>query len=136
MFSESFRQRRCVIPADGFYEWKTVNKKKVPVHFHLKDNKLFGFAGVWDVWNSPNGKVFTVAIITTTPNELCSTLHDRMPVILSPEDEAKWLDPSIQDPTTLTSLLKSYPAQEMEAVQVNPALNKPSYEGADCLTPS
>ena len=86
MFSESFRQCRCIIPADGFYEWRTVNKKKLPVHFRLKTGEPFGFAGVWDVWNGPASKVFTVAIVTTTPNGLTSEVHDRMPVILSRND--------------------------------------------------
>jgi putative SOS response-associated peptidase YedK len=65
MFAESFRRRRCIVPADGFYEWRTVNKKKIPIHFRLKDGSPFGFAGVWDVWNGPSGKVFTAAIVTT-----------------------------------------------------------------------
>ena len=133
MFSESFRRRRCIVPADGFYEWRTVNKKKMPVHFRLKDGSLFGFAGVWDVCNGPSGKVFTTAIITTTPNDLTRTAHDRMPVILARDDEATWLDPSIEDASQLQLLLRSYPADAMEMQQVNPALNKPSFEGPECL---
>src|SRR5262245_9585226 len=93
MFADSFRFRRCIVPAVGFYEWKTVNKKKMPFHFRLKTGEPFGFAGVWDVRNAPTGKLFTVAIVTTTPNELTATVHDRMPVILSRGDEAAWLDP-------------------------------------------
>jgi putative SOS response-associated peptidase YedK len=135
MFSESFRRRRCIVPADGFYEWKTVNKKKMPVHFQLKNRSLFGFAGVWDVWNGPAGKVFTVAIVTTKPNELTATVHDRMPVILARDDEAVWLDPAVEDVARLQPMLKPYPAEAMEATPVNPALNKPSFEGPDCLTP-
>lgn len=88
MFADSFRLRRCIVPADGFYEWKTVNKKKLPVHFRRKTGEPFGFAGVWDVWNSPTGKLFTVAIVTTTPNVLRATVHNRMPVILAADDEA------------------------------------------------
>jgi putative SOS response-associated peptidase YedK len=133
MFSESFRLRRCIVPADGFYEWKTVNKKKLPVHFRLKTGEPFGFAGLWDVWNGPNGKVFSCAIVTTTPNELTREVHDRMPVILARGDEAAWLDPVNNNPDVLLPMLKSYPAGEMEAVQVNPALNKPSFEGSACL---
>jgi putative SOS response-associated peptidase YedK len=135
MFSESLRKRRCIVPADGFYEWKTVNKKKMPVWFHLKDNGLFGFAGIWDVWPGPEGKVFTCAILTTTPNDLTQTVHERMPVILRPEAEAVWLDPSIDDPSKVMSVVGPYPADLMEATDVNPALNRPSFEGPECLTP-
>jgi putative SOS response-associated peptidase YedK len=77
MFADSFRLRRCIVLADSFYEWKTVNKKKMPVHFRLKTGAPFGFAGVWDVWNGPTGKVFSAAIITTEPNELTREVHNR-----------------------------------------------------------
>jgi putative SOS response-associated peptidase YedK len=110
-----------------------VNKKKVPVWFHLKDKSPFGFAGIWDVWPGPEGKVFTVAILTTTPNDLTQTVHDRMPVILKPEDEEVWLDPSDTDPDDLLGRLGPYPAELMAADAANPALNKPSFEGPDCL---
>jgi putative SOS response-associated peptidase YedK len=135
MFADSFRLRRCIIPADGFYEWKTINKKKTPVHFRLKSHEPFGFAGVWDVWNGPQGKVFSSAIITTEPNELTREVHDRMPVILSRDSEAGWLDPANQNPDVLLPMLRPYPAGEMKAVGVNPALNKPSFEGPACLEP-
>jgi putative SOS response-associated peptidase YedK len=135
MFGESLRKRRCIVPADGFYEWETVNKKKMPVWFHLKDKALFGFAGIWDVWPGPDGKVFTGAILTTTPNDLTRTVHDRMPVILKPEAEAVWLDPSIDDPAKVMSVVGTYPAELMEGTDVNPALNKPSFEGPECLLP-
>lgn len=136
MFGDSFRKRRCLVPASGFYEWRTVAKKKIPVWFHLKDKSPFGFAGVWDVWQGPAGKVFTVAILTTTPNEVTLTVHDRMPVIIKPEDEAIWLEPSIEDTARLQPLVGPYPADLMAAEQGNPALNKPSFEGSDCLSPS
>ena len=136
LFGDSIRKRRCVVPADGFYEWKTVNRKKVPVWFHRKDNGPFGFAGVWDVWKGPEGKVFTVAILTTTPNDLCRAVHDRMPVILTPEAEAAWLDPTIDNPDRVMPLVGGpYPADLMAANDANPALNKPSFEGPDCLAP-
>jgi putative SOS response-associated peptidase YedK len=135
MFSESFRQRQCIIPANGFYEWKTVNKRKMPVHFRLKSGEPFGVADVWDVWNGPMGKVFTVAILTTSPNELTREVHDRMRVILGRGDEAGWLDPANHNAAKLQAMLRPYSADEMEAVQVNPALNKPSFEGPECLDP-
>src|SRR5262245_6829601 len=133
MFGDSFRMRRCIIPADGFYEWRTVNKKKMPVHFRLKTGEPFAFAGVWDVWNVPAGKVFSAAIITTEPNELTREMHNRMPVILSRDDETGWLDPANQDAAKLQAMLRPYSADEMEAVQVNPVLNRPTFEGPECL---
>jgi putative SOS response-associated peptidase YedK len=135
MFGESLRKRRCIVPSDGFYEWKPVNRKKMPVWFHMKDNSLFGLAGIRYVWPGPGGKVFTCAILTTTPNDLTRTVHDRMPVILKPEAEAVWLDPSIDDSAKVMSVVGPYPAELMEATDVNPALNKPSFEGSDCLLP-
>jgi putative SOS response-associated peptidase YedK len=93
-----------------------------PVHFQLKDHSLFGFAGVWDVWQSSAGKEFTVAIVTTKPNVLTATVHDRMPVVLARNDEAVWLYQANHDTGLMLPVLKSYPASEMEAVQVNPAL--------------
>jgi putative SOS response-associated peptidase YedK len=135
MFGDSLRQRRCLVVADGFYEWRTVVKKKFPVWFHLKDNAPFAFAGIWDVWSGPQGKQFTVAILTTEPNELCRTVHDRMPVILKPEDEATWLDPSVTDSAKLMPLTGPYLAELMAAADANPAMNKPSFEGPDALVP-
>jgi len=133
MFGESFRKRRCLVPADGFYEWRTEGKRKLPVHFRLKDSSPFAFAGIWDVWKGSSGSVFTCAILTTKPNELTATVHDRMPVILSRDDEAAWLDPGVDDAAKLLPLLRSYPATEMEAVAANPAMNKPSFEGPEAL---
>jgi putative SOS response-associated peptidase YedK len=89
---------------------------------------------VWDVWKRPDGKVFTVAVLSTTPSELTRQVHDRMPVILRPEAEAVWLDPSIDDPAEVMSVVGTYPAELMEGTDVNPALNKPSFERPDCLT--
>ena len=135
MFGDSLRKRRCLVVADGFYEWRTVNKKKLPVWFHLKDKSPFAFAGIWDVWSGPAGKVFTVAILTTTPNDLTREVHDRMPVILKPEAEATWLDPAVDDPSRLMPLVGPYPADHMAAAPANPALNRPAFEGPDCLLP-
>jgi putative SOS response-associated peptidase YedK len=134
MFGESFRKRRCIVPADGFYEWRTEGKRKLPVHFRLMDGSPFAFAGIGDVWKGPSGSVFTYAILTTKPNELTATVHDRMPVILAREDEAAWLDPGLDDATKLLPLLRSFPAAEMEAVAANPAMNRPQFEGPGCLT--
>jgi putative SOS response-associated peptidase YedK len=133
MFGDSLRSRRCIVPADGFYEGRTEIKKKLPVHFRLKDRSPFAFAGVWDIWKGPSGAVFTCAILTTKPNELTAAVHDRMPVILAREDEAAWLDPTVSDAGRLLPMLRSYPATEMEAVAANPWMNKTGNEGPECL---
>ena len=112
-----------------------MNNRKLPVWFHRRDRAPFAFAGIWDVWAGPAGKAFTVAILTTEPNEITREVHDRMPVILKPEDEAVWLDPAIDDPERLVPLAGPYPAAWMVATDANPALNRPSFEGPDCLTP-
>jgi putative SOS response-associated peptidase YedK len=107
----------------------------MPVHFRLKTGEPFAFAGVWDVWNGLQGKVFSAAIITTEPNDLTRTVHNQMPVILARGDEVGWLDPANRDAAMLQATLKPYPAEETEAVWVNPAMNNPSFEGPECLTP-
>src|SRR5918996_1561386 len=100
-FRGSLKYKRCLILADGFYEWKSfgARKTKTPYFIHMKDRKPFAFAGLWDSWNSLDGSlVKTCTIITTEPNEVVSMIHNRMPVILHPRDYAKWLDPSPQTP--------------------------------------
>lgn len=133
VFGDALRKRRCLVPADGYYEWRSAGRRKLPVRFRLKDGKPFAFAGVWDVWPGPQGKVFSVAILTTSPNELAATVHDRMPAILPPDAEAAWLDPALTDPDRLLPLLAPYPAAEMAADPANPALNKSTFEGPACL---
>lgn len=93
------------------------------------------FAGIWDVWSGPERKVFTVAILTTTPNDLARTVHDWMPVMLNPDAEAAWLDPKEDNPDKLMSLVGPYPGDLMAADNAHPALNTPSFEGPDCLAP-
>jgi putative SOS response-associated peptidase YedK len=118
-FRQPFRHKRCIVPATGFYEPDKVNFKKAPFpwhYFRLLDQKIFGFAGLYDVWtDTKTGKeIKSYTIITTTPNSLVGKIHDRMPVILNPEDEAAWLDPDIVEPERLLPLLKQYPADKME----------------------
>jgi putative SOS response-associated peptidase YedK len=115
-FREAFKRRRCLIPADGFYEWKKLGKAKQPFRFFLKSGEPFGFAGLYESWVSPEQKpVNTCTIITTEPNDLLRTIHDRMPVILPKDKEAYWMDPQNQDQKGLISILKPYPSIYMEA---------------------
>ena len=108
-FKSIVDRRRCIIPADGFYEWRKEGRRKVPMWVHLRSREPFGLAGLWDVWRKPDGKrVESFTIITTEPNELVRPIHNRMPVILQREDEEQWLDASRTPFTKAKSLLKSY----------------------------
>ncbi len=138
-FRGSLKYKRCLILADGFYEWKTVDgkKSKTPFFIHMKDRKPFAFAGLWDSWNSPEGsQIKSTTIITTEPNELMSLLHNRMPVILHPRDYDKWLDPSAQTPDQLMPLLKPFPADAMDAYPVTPLVNKPVNDIPELVVPA
>jgi putative SOS response-associated peptidase YedK len=128
---------RCIIPADGFYEWRKEGKRKVPMWVYLKDRKPFAFAGLWDVWRKPDGKkVESFTIITTEPNELVRPIHNRMPVILQPEDEEQWLDASRTPFAKAKSLLKPYPEELMDAHDVSPVVNSAKYDGPECIQPA
>lgn len=132
-FARLLRRRRCLIPADGFYEWKA-NGQKVPMRIIKKDNGIFSFAGLWDEWVSPEGEVIrSCTIITTTPNELTGQIHNRMPVILTPEAERLWADDSITDAVLLKSLLVPYPADEMIMYPVSRLVNNPANDTPECI---
>lgn len=118
-FKSSFRRKRCLVPATGFYEWKQEGSGKVPYLFTVGDHELFGFAGLYDAWRTPNGDLlYTYTIITTAANELVASVHDRMPVILPRDQEQQWIDPTLEDPFFLQSLLEPYPADLMEMTRV------------------
>jgi putative SOS response-associated peptidase YedK len=129
-------RRRCIISADGFYEWRKEGKHKVPMWVHLKNRKAFGLAGLWDVWRKPDGKkVESFTIITTEPNELLRPIHNRMPVILRAEDEEQWLDASRTPFVKAKSLLPPYPEELMVAHDVSPIVNSAKYDGPECIQP-
>jgi len=121
-FTESFLRRRCLIPADGFFEWKRCGSDKQPYYFQLKDESLFAFAGIWDVWQYGELRVLSCAIITTTPNELLSSIHDRMPVMLQPESHDVWLN-SRTPVSELKRMLNPFPAEEMKSHPVGSDVN-------------
>jgi putative SOS response-associated peptidase YedK len=135
-FKSAFAKRRCLIPADGFYEWRTdENNRKLPIYLKLRDNGLFAFAGLWENWRSPEGeRLRTFTIVTVEPNELISKIHNRMPAILRPEDEAAWLDPT-NTATGVAHLLKPYPAEEMDYFSVSNAVNSPKIDDPTCILP-
>ncbi len=123
-FSESFQQRRCLIPADGFFEWRRLGRSKQPFYLQMKDESSFAFAGIWDQWNSGELLITSCAIITTTANELVAPLHDRMPAILLPESFDVWLDPETSA-SALKSLLSPFPSPRMKSHPVSSAVNYP-----------
>ncbi len=128
--------RRCIVPATGFYEWAKEGRRKVPMCFRMKDGGLFGFAGLWDRWKSqagPGRDFESFTIITTAPNELLAAVHPRMPVILKRDDEERWLDPDLKDGAALLSMLRPYPADEMEGYEVSRAVNSPLNDGPECI---
>ena len=127
---------RCIIPADGFYEWRKAGKRKVRMWVYLKSREAFGLVGLWDMWRKPDGKkVESITIITTERNELVRPIHNRMPVILQPEDEEQWLDVSRIDFVKAKSLLKPYPEELMDAHDVSPIVNSAKYDGPECIQP-
>jgi putative SOS response-associated peptidase YedK len=133
-FKRLLRTRRCLLPADGFYEWKKGAGGKIPMYITLKDGSPFAFAGLWDLWHSPDGRqIRTCTIITTQPNDVVAPIHERMPVILTPDVRAMWLDSAIQDEHALLPLLAPYPAADMTAREVSRRVNNPKSEGAELI---
>ena len=136
-FRSAFKQRRCLILADGFYEWDKSEKPKQPYLFQMKDQKPFAFAGLWEHWKGDDDEIIeSCTILTTDANDLVTTLHDRMPVILTPADYASWIDPDPKKPEMLRELLVPYPADKMEAYPVTTKVNKPSYDEPGCIQPT
>ncbi|MET1178637.1 SOS response-associated peptidase [Peribacillus simplex] len=123
-FKNAYKKKRCLIIADSFYEWKKTPERKIPMRIKLKNHAPFGMAGIWESWKSPEGlSIYSCSVITTVPNELMTSIHDRMPVILKPEDEKDWLNPSINDPAYLQQYLKSFDSEQMEAFEVSTDVN-------------
>ena len=136
-FRESFRKRRCLVLADGFYEWKKVpaSNIKIPMYIKLKSGRPFAFAGLWDTWGSGDEEIRSCTIITTSSNELVASIHDRMPIILLPSDYLAWIDSKETSPESLQGLLTPYPSEEMIAYQVSYKVNDQKVESRDCLSP-
>jgi putative SOS response-associated peptidase YedK len=135
-FRDSFRRRRCLVPADGFYEWQKVGARKQPWLLRLAGGAPFAFAGLWSAWTDPATReaLETVTIVTTEPNELAARVHDRMPVILPAEARAVWLDPD-SEKQRLLDLLVAYPAAEMEAYPVSTRVGSPANDDAGLIEP-
>jgi putative SOS response-associated peptidase YedK len=135
-FRWAMRRKRCLVAADGFFEWRSVGGKKMPVHFRLAEGGPFGFAGLWEFWTSPGGEtVESCSILTTDANDLVAPVHDRMPVILRREDHQLWLDPGVREAEAVQGLLAPYPAELMRGVPVEPVANNVKNDGPECIKP-
>ncbi|MBI3738450.1 MAG: SOS response-associated peptidase [Chloroflexi bacterium] len=135
-FRGGYKYKRCLILADGFYEWKSQpgTKTKIPYFIHLKTGQPFAFVGLWDEWHSHDGSLIrSCTIITTTPNKLMASIHDRMPVILQAKDYDDWLDTAARTPDTLNHLIKPFPADQMEAYPVSVLVNTPKNDRAELI---
>jgi putative SOS response-associated peptidase YedK len=132
-FRSAFKRRRCLILADGFYEWTGKPGKKQPWLFHYGNDRPFAFAGLWEHWKPPEGEpIESCTIVTTAANEFASKYHDRMPVIIDGGDYTRWLDPAA-DTADLLPLLDTRPVEGIEVAAANPAMNNPRHEGPDCI---
>jgi putative SOS response-associated peptidase YedK len=135
-FRAAFRRRRCLVPADGFYEWQRQEQGKQPFYIRLGDEKPFAFAGLWEHWEGPDETTIeSCTLLTTEPNDLIRLLHNRMPVILAPSDYDLWLDPGVQEAELLQPLLRPYPSENMIAYPISTWVNSPRNEGPQCIEP-
>lgn len=135
-FRAAFRQRRCLVLADGFYEWQRQEKRKQPFYLRLQDESPFAFAGLWEHWDGPDGQVIeSCTLITTMPNDLVRPVHNRMPVILPPDQYELWLDPTMREVKVLESLLQPYPEEAMKAYPVSQLVNIPANDDPQCIEP-
>lgn len=134
-FREAYRRRRCLVLADGFYEWQKQDGTKQPYYVRMKNGKPFAFAGLWEHWKGPDTVVESCTLITTDPNDMMRPIHNRMPVILQPEDYELWLSREVSDPEVLNTLLKPYPSEEMTAFPVSRRVNSPDNDDARLIEP-
>lgn len=135
-FRSAFRTRRCLVIADGFYEWQPQGKWKQPMWIGFRDKRPFAFAGLWEHWAPPQGELLeTCTIITTEPNDLMAPIHNRMPVILAPTAYDQWLDPTFQQVEPLRALLRPYPSEDLTAYPVSTLVNNPRHDVPQCLEP-
>jgi len=135
-FRAAFRKRRCLVLADGFYEWTRQGRQRQPYYIRLRNERPFAIAGLWEHWGGPEGLALTsCTLLTIAANALIGAFHHRMPVILDPGDYDLWLDPSVQDAVRLQALLRPYPAEPMTAYPVSTRVNNPAHDSPDCIEP-
>ena len=135
-FRAAIRRRRCLVPADGFYEWKHTGGRKQPFYVRMRDGGIFAFAGIWEIWKGEGGDpIESCALLTTGPNELLEPIHDRMPVIIPPGGYDLWLSPTVHDPSALTPFFAPYPAGGMTAYPVRTLVNNPKMDEPALIEP-
>ena len=135
-FKSAIRNHRCLVVADGFYEWKREGREKKPLYVHLKTGRPLGFAGLYSYWQTPEGRLIcTCTIITTSANHLLEPIHNRMPAIIPGDSRTEWLDPEIQNEKRILPLLSPYAAEDMEAYYVSSKVNSPRNDSADNIRP-
>lgn len=132
-FREAFARRRCLTPIDGFYEWARRGDRKRPFYFHMRDGEPFAVAGLWEQWEGVSGPLETCTLLTTEANELLAPYHDRMPVILAPDDYDVWLSPDVRESGPLARLLRPFPQAEMSAYAVSTLVNSPLNDDPRCV---
>ena len=133
-YRAAFKKRRCLVLADGFFEWRKAGKAKIPTYIFLKSGEPFAMAGLWETWKDADGDLLrSCTIVTTEANEFIAPIHDRMPVILSQETEALWLDPMTEEASTLNPLLIPSPAEELDSYVVSNLVNSPKHSGPECI---
>lgn len=132
-FRSALRRRRCLLVADGFYEWQRKGRQKQPYFIHFRDDRPFAFAGLWETWEGPDHSLIeSCTLLTTEPNGLMKPIHDRMPVILTPQHYAPWLDPAVQTAADLLPFLRPYPGDDLEAYPVGSYVNSPAHDDPRC----
>jgi len=134
-FRAAFRRRRCLVLADGFYEWQRLERGKQPFYIRRHDEGPFAIAGLWEHWEGPEGKIESCTLLTTQPNDLVRPLHNRMPVILHPDDYDLWLERNVQEYALLQPLLHPYPSEDMLAYPISTWINKPENDSPRCIEP-
>jgi putative SOS response-associated peptidase YedK len=133
-FRQAFKQRRCLIPADGFYEWQRTGGKKQPFFFRMRDESPFGFAGIWERWKGKDGEAInSCTILTTQANEVLLPVHDRMPVILHGDDYELWFDEDVRKLDLVKEMLRPFPASEMVGYPISTLINSPRNQGAELV---
>ena len=135
-FQSAFRKRRCLILADGFYEWKKTPAGKQPTRIQMKGGSPFAFAGLWESWNNPEGRtVHSCTILTMAANSFMKNIHDRMPLILQKDNESKWLDSSRNDPEEIKEMIEELPTDCFESWNVSKFVNTPTNNNPECIEP-
>jgi putative SOS response-associated peptidase YedK len=135
-FREALSRRRCLVPMEGFYEWARRGDRKRPFYFHMRDGEPFAVAGLWELWEGDGDPLETCTLLTTGANELLAGYHDRMPVIVRPENYDLWLDAGVRSAERLLPLLRPYPREEMTAYSVGLMVNSPSNDSPRCVEPA